>query len=121
MKKKWILISIILSMAVLFSILFQSIHSYEHHSLQIQKKEHHHLSNEKALIIDDHSAFEKCFTCDFSFSLFTVLTVYLLPFYKNSSKNYSPFYYFQQHSLFFKGSLFALRAPPILKIVKENM
>lgn len=115
MKKKWIIISIILSVAVLFSILFQSIHSYEHHSHQIQEKEHHHhLSKDKAELSDDHSTFEKCFTCDFSFSLFTAFTVYLFQFYKNSSENYSPFYCFQQHSSFFKGSLFALRAPPIL-------
>lgn len=118
MKKKFIIINVFLSMAVLFSILFQSIHSYEHHSEQLAEKHFHfHYSKSKAEVTHSHSISEKCFTCDFNFSLFTITNFYVLHFHKNSAVNTLTSFLFYQHSSFFKGSLFSLRGPPIFKII----
>ncbi len=99
-------------MAVLFSILFQAVHAYEHHSELAEKDCHHHTKN-KTDISNDHSVSEKCFSCDFSFSSFTTTDFYVFQFHKNSAV--TTFYSFlpHQHSSFFSGSLFSLRAPPI--------
>ncbi len=47
MKKKYIIINVLLSMAVLFSILFQAVHAYGHHSEEIAEKIAHHHSDNK--------------------------------------------------------------------------
>jgi hypothetical protein len=100
-------------MAVLFSTLFQSIHSYEHHSEKLLAKHCLHLSSKnKTEVTHSHSIIEKCFTCHFSFSSFISPDFYDLQFHKNSPSGFSPSFYSYQHSSFFKGSFFALRAPP---------
>lgn len=114
MKKKFIIINVLLSMAVLFSILFQSVHSYEHHFEKLTEKHcHHDHSKNKAELTHGHSIAEKCFTCDFSFSSFTKTDFYVFQFHKN--KTVATFYSFlsPKHSSFFAGSLFSLRAPPL--------
>ncbi|OOV19045.1 hypothetical protein [Flavobacterium sp. LM4] len=116
MKKKFIIINVFLSMAVLFSILFQSIHSHEHHTEKLAEK-HCHYSKSKAEVAHSHSISEKCFTCDFNFILFTITNFYVLHFHKNSAVNTLTSFFFYQHSSFFKGSLFSLRGPPIFQII----
>jgi len=113
MKKKYIIINVFLSMAVLFSILFQSVHAYGHHSEQIAAKHSHQHSKNKTDINNDHSVSEKCFTCDFSFSSFTTTDFYVFPFYKNNVVKTSISFFTPQSSSFFKGSLFSLRGPPM--------
>lgn len=113
MKKKYILISVFLSMAVLFSILFQAVHAYGHHSEEIAEKIAHHHSDNKAEINQNHSIFEKCTTCDFSFSSFTTTDFYVFSFCKNSIVKAFTSLFTKQHLSFFTGSLFALRAPPL--------
>ncbi len=100
-------------MAVLFSTLFQSIHSYEHHSEKLVAKQclHQHSKN-KTEVTHKHSVIEKCFTCHFSFSSFTTPEFYTFEFQKNRSIVYFSSIYSFEHSSFFKGSLFSLRAPP---------
>lgn len=114
MKKKIIITNVLLSMTVLFSILFQSIHAYEHHSEQFaSKKCQHDDSKSKTELTQGHPIFEKCFTCDFSFSSFTTNDLYVFQCHKDSAvKAFSPFFS-HQLSAFFVGSLFSLRAPPI--------
>lgn len=113
MKKKIIIINVLLSLAVLFSILFHSIHSYEHHSEKLLEKHCLHLSSKnKTEVTHSHSVIEKCFSCDFSFSSFTTPDFYVFQFPKNSYVGYIPSYYSLQNSSFFKGSFFSLRAPP---------
>ena len=115
MKKKIIILNVLLSMAVLFSTLFQSIHSYEHHSEKLLAKHCLHLSSKnKTEVTHRHSVIEKCFTCHFSFSSFITPDFYAFPFYTNSSIAYFPSFYSFQDSSFFKGSFFSLRAPPIV-------
>ena len=114
MKKKNIIINVLLSLAVLFPILFQSLHSYDHHSKQLTEKYcHHDVSKNKTEVTHGHSISEKCFTCDFNFSSFTSTDFYVFSFHKNCAVKAFSSIFFQQHSSFFKGSLFSLRAPPL--------
>lgn len=113
MKKKFIIINVLLSMAVLFSILLQSVHYYEHHSEQITTKHSHQHSKNKTEINNDHSISEKCFTCDFSFSSFTTADFYVFQFHKNIPVKTCISFFTPQSSSFFKGSFFSLRAPPL--------
>lgn len=114
MKKKFIIINVLLSLAVLFSILFQLIHSYEHHFEQLEAKHYiDYQCENKTKITQDHNVHEKCFTCDFSFSLFTETNVCFFQFHKNNALIHIPLFSFQEHSSFFKGCLFLLRAPPL--------
>ncbi|MGM8360974.1 hypothetical protein ACSV4D_03555 [Flavobacterium sp. ARAG 55.4] len=113
MKKKFILINVFLSMAVLYSILFQAIHAYGHYSEEIAKKTTYHHSDNKVEINQNHSIFEKCSTCDFNFSSFTTTDFYVFPFCKNNTVKVFTSLFTKQHLSFFTGSLFALRAPPL--------
>ena len=113
MKKKHIIINVLLSMAVLFSILFQAIHAYGHHSEAIAEKISHHHSDNKAEINKNHSVFEKCSICDFSFSSFTTTDFKVFNFYKNTYVKAYTSFFSQKYLFFFTGSLFALRAPPL--------
>lgn len=114
MKKKFVIINVLLSMAVLFSILFQSVHSYEHISEQIGTKHSvEPISKNKTEINRNHSINEKCETCDFHFSSFTTNDFYLFSFDKNNLVKAFTSFFSEQHSSFFKGCIFSLRAPPL--------
>lgn len=97
--------------AVLFSILFQSVHSYEHFldgnaatvsqsaddgSTKIQTLDHNH---------------EKCFVCEFTLSSFIATEFFTfdvqVPF-KAVAYNFASV----ESSEFFSGSLFSHRGPP---------
>lgn len=115
MKKKFIIINVLLSMAVLFAILFQSVHSYAHHSEQLSAKvSHQQHSKNKAEISNNHSAHKKCFACDFSFSSFTTTDFFVFQFHKNNPVTTLYSFLSHQHSSFFAGSLFSHRGPPII-------
>jgi hypothetical protein len=114
MKKKRIIINVFLSMTVLFSILFQSIHSYEHNSEQNPAK----LSNQphsknKVETSNKHNVSEKCFICNFNFYSFTTAAFFVFQFHLNSTVRTVPLFFSHQHSSFFTGSFFSLRAPPL--------
>ncbi len=114
MKKKYIIINVLLSMTVLFSILFQAIHSYEHHSEALAEKHcEHHYSKNKTEVTHAHKVLENCEVCSFQFSSFTTTEFYEFQFHKNGVVKALSSFLSPQHSSFFKGSLFALRAPPI--------
>ncbi|MDR7211564.1 hypothetical protein J2W48_003519 [Flavobacterium piscis] len=103
-----------MSLIVLFAILFPTIHSYEHFPEQNsgkQKTEIHSL-NKNEFKLSNHST-EKCSICDFKFSTFTSTLFSAFQFYKSTAVIYYSFFYFKTPSTFFKGSLFALRAPPL--------
>ena len=113
MKKKYIIINVFLTLAILFSILFQSIHAYEHHSEQITAKYSQKHSKNKTDLTNNHSISEKCFSCDFSFSSFTTHDFYVFTFHKSNVVKTSVSLFYTKSTSFFTGSLFALRAPPI--------
>lgn len=113
MKKKFIIINVFLSFAVLFSILFQAAHSYVYHSELTAKHYNFHNYKDKTDISCCHVS-EKCMACDFNFSSFTTTDFFVFQFQKYKSVAHLPFCRFQLPTAFFLGYLFALRAPPII-------
>lgn len=104
-----------MSLIVLFAMLFQTIHSYEHVYKQLTEKhcDHHNVEGQKQ-ITHSHTADTNCHVCHFAFSTFIPNTFQALSFYKVTIETSSVSFYTKDASTFFKGSLFSLRAPPAL-------
>jgi hypothetical protein len=114
MKKKVLIINLLMSFTVLFAMLFQTIHSYEHIYKQITEKhcDHKYTANQKQ-ITHSHSVENSCSICHFAFSSFVPNSFQALSFHKINTEISRVFFYTKGVSTFFKGSLFALRAPPL--------
>lgn len=111
MKKKFAIINLSLMLTVLFSILFQSFHSYEHFAHDETTFVHSNDDKSTKVQALDHDH-EKCFVCEFTLSNFiptefTSFTV-LLAFKAYSEVNFPA----SQTAVTFSGSLFAHRGPP---------
>jgi len=112
MKKIQGLISELLIVTVVFTLLFQSVHSYEHVSHQLSEKKCHHSYRFRSEITHSHHNTNHCFVCEFTpshgvtaaISFFEVKPFIAAPKYT--------FFYAEQVVFYYKGSLFALRAPP---------
>ncbi|TDD93537.1 hypothetical protein E0F76_19015 [Flavobacterium cellulosilyticum] len=112
MKKKILILNSLLVFAVLFSMLFQSIHSYEHLIKQLSEKECHHKYVSSKEITHQHNNFDHCFVCSFTLSSFVPSNSSHFDF-KNFDFPSSHFNFKSRETTpFFEGSLFALRAPP---------
>jgi hypothetical protein len=112
-KNKFAIINFCLSTVVLVSILFQSVHSYEHiyEQLTSEKCDHEqHLTEE---ITHDHHGFDHCFACEFTFSNFTKTEFFSFTFLKNQNIFKPEFAISPSKTTFFCGSLFFLRGPPL--------
>ena len=112
MKKKFVILNSCLMIAVLFAILLQYVHSYEHLAMQLSERKCHHKFNSSKEITHQHHNFDRCFVCDFTLSTFISSDISHFEFKKvNIPSGYS---FFKSRAIphFFKGSLFALRAPP---------
>ena len=115
MKKKIIFINFSVSLMVLFAMLFQTVHSYEHIYRQITEKHCDHSNSlNKYQITHSHSVDANCSICHFTFSTFIPTDFYPYSFTKVIHATILEFIYSKINSTFFKGSLFALRAPPSL-------
>lgn len=114
MKKKYFLISQFFGYLVLFAIVLQSVHSIHHlEKTFIEKQCHHSYSKSGTEITHAHHNLDHCFVCEFTFS--TAVNAGFISFeYKNSavSNSYAAFHS-KEITNYFKGSLFALRAPPV--------
>ena len=74
MKKRIIIVNLLMAVAVLFSILFQSLHSFEHFEQHASEKCAHY-KDPKGKNVLSHSHHkdndsDKCFVCEFNFSSF---------------------------------------------------
>jgi hypothetical protein len=67
-EKKFSILNLILTIAVLFSMLSQSVHSYEHVPKEFSKKCYHKLTSSTE-ITHQHNKFHSCL-CSFSISSF---------------------------------------------------
>lgn len=110
MKKKFVIINLSLMLTVLFSILFQSVHSYEHFAHHETTFVNHADGKTKIQALDhDH---EKCFVCEFTLSSFipTKFTTFnaQLDFQAYAKVNFVT----SQTPETFSGSLFSHRGPP---------
>jgi len=114
MKKKILIINLLISFTVLFAMLFQTIHSYEHIYKQITEKHcNHKYTASQKQITHSHSVENNCSVCHFAFSTFIPNSFQALSFHKVSVETSGIVFYTKAVSTFFKGSLFALRAPPL--------
>ncbi|MCW2119310.1 hypothetical protein [Flavobacterium sp. 7A] len=113
MKKKASIIHVFLSLAVLFAIVLQNVHAYEHHfqknTVQLIKS---NTSTSKSTINDSHDFVEKCSLCDFHFSTFTAINFSAIEYFTATTTVYSVAFYHQLFPSVFNGSFFSLRAPP---------
>ena len=95
--------------SVLFAILFQSLHSYEHFSddtLAIKQLDSHH----QDLHQNDHNH-QKCFVCEFTFSSFLASEKPSFTFFSEFVK--VPYQLpFSANPVVYSGSSFSLRGPP---------
>ncbi len=117
MNKKKLLLSLSLAMTVLFSILFQSLHTYEHFVSQLSQKECHHKYNPKhtSEITHQHHSFDDCKVCHFNFGSYVTPLQFAYKLYDN----YKSIPYFSekgQNVVSFSGSLYAHRGPPLYSV-----
>jgi hypothetical protein len=114
MKKRLVILNYLLVLAVLFSMLFQSVHTYEHLAKQLSEKECTHKYTSSHEITHQHHDFDHCLVCHFSISSFIGSTIAYFEFQKTTFS--TEYFFFKSKGItqFFKGSLFALRAPPMI-------
>jgi hypothetical protein len=113
MKKRIAITNLCLMITVLFAMLFQSFHSYEHLAKQLSEKhcEHKYHSN-KTEFSHQHNSFDTCFVCEFTFS--SVIAPENVSFDCFSVPVAIPYSFaFSETILSFSGSLYSLRGPPI--------
>ncbi len=98
--------------AVLFSILFQSFHSYEHLAKQLSEKQCHHKYNQgKTEFTHHHAEFDHCFACEFTLSNF--ISPDSFSFKTQISNQEIPYFFIvNQTPESFSGSCYSLRGPP---------
>lgn len=112
MKKGISTYSFVFTLAVLVSMLFQSLHKYEHIAQQLPEKYCAHKKSPAGEITHQHHYLDFCGTCDFKVSQFvavgfaTAPTILAPIFLKQSPIS------MQGLVSFFKGSQFTLRGPP---------
>lgn len=114
MKKKISIFSFVLTFTVLFSMLFESLHKYEHIAAQLAEIQCVHKKNSTTEITHQHHNFDFCVVCahklsTFTFSFNTAFDLVFLDHYSKSTDFRS-----KEITQFFKGSLFSLRGPPIV-------
>jgi hypothetical protein len=98
--------------AVLFAMLFQYVHSYEHMTKQLSEKKCYHKYTSSKEITHQHIHFDHCFVCGFTLSSFLESDISHFEFKKITISSGYSFFKSREITQFFKGSLFALRAPP---------
>lgn len=113
MKKRIGILNFLLAFAVLFAMLFQSAHTYQHLAQQLSEKKCHHSHTSKHEITHQHHNLEHCFVCDFKISSFTYSEIASYEFQDTIINSRYTFFKSREITEFFKGSLFALRAPPV--------
>lgn len=102
-----------MGLMVLSAILLQSFDAMNHLEKQFSEKHcHHKYNHHKTEITHAHEGFDHCFTCEFTFSNFIspIKIGFNSPKVEVTTK-YSSFYS-KEITQWFRGSLFALRAPP---------
>ncbi|TEB46005.1 hypothetical protein D0809_03145 [Flavobacterium circumlabens] len=112
MKKKQLILSVSLALTVLFSILFQSIHSYEHIVKQLSEKQcHHDYSDPSGEITHEHHNYDLCYVCHFSFGSYLVPEEFSFQF--PASNKEIPYFFALSEKIFpFSESAYLLRGPP---------
>lgn len=115
MKRKLLLANALMGLMILFAILFQSFHSFEHLAKEIsEKKCHHSHHGYKARLTHGHDGLEKCFVCEFAFSNATEPTYTIVGTESNFFFFRPSFFNTSQDIPFYTGNSSLLRGPPQL-------
>ncbi|MDR6968653.1 hypothetical protein J2X31_002679 [Flavobacterium arsenatis] len=109
MKKKFAILNLSLMITVLFAILFQSLHSYEH--ILEEKATFTHLDSSKKDVHANNHNHEKCFVCEFTFSNF-IGTEFTSFQFKTSFEAIAYSFFYTETPSVFSGSQATLRGPP---------
>lgn len=113
MNKKYSVLSFLFGLTVLFAIILQSSHTFIHLEKEFTQKHclHKELKNQTQYTHRHHNL-DRCFVCEFTFSNSIKSDLFTFDFKRNVvPANYS-FFYSKEIAQSFRGSLFALRAPP---------
>ena len=111
MKKKFAFLNVMLMIAVLFSMLFQSLHSFEHLAKQLAEKKCLHEYNSSHEITHQHHNFDHCFVCEFTFASFISPETRSYKLHSEYSKT-PRFFTLTETPKHFSGSSYFLRGPP---------
>jgi hypothetical protein len=112
MKKKQLIISLSMALTILFSILFQSVHSYEHIIKQLSEKQCHHDYNDPSgEITHQHHNYDLCYVCNFAFGSYIVPENFSFQFH-TFHKEIPYFFAFSENINSFSESAYFLRGPP---------
>lgn len=114
MSKKSSLLSLFFGLTLLFAMALQAMDSLHHLEETFAEKKCLHLSSgNQAEIIHGHAESDHCFVCEFTFG--NAVTNDFFSFLSKNSTVLTSYTFFHSREItqFFKGSLFALRAPPV--------
>lgn len=112
MKRKQLIVSVSLALTILFSILFQSVHSYEHVAQQLSEKQcHHHYDEKQGGITHQHHNYELCYVCHFAFGSSLIPEVFNFKF-TTFHKEIPYFFTVTENLTLFSRNSYLLRGPP---------
>ena len=113
MKKRKPILSLFFGLLVLFALLLQSVHSFHHLEKVFSEKQcHHKYAKNITEITHSHNKLEHCFVCEFTFCNAINTTFFSFEYKKPVISTAYSFFHSKEITQYFKGSLFALRAPP---------
>ena len=113
MKRKGSILSMFFGLAILFAITLQSVHSCDHIQKAFSEKQcHHKYAANKTEIGHSHHDSDHCFACEFTFSTSIKSDIFSFSFKKELIPVSYSYFYSKEITQSFRGSLFALRAPP---------
>jgi hypothetical protein len=113
MKKKSVLISLVFGLAILFAIVLQFAHTFNHLEKELTTKEcHHKYTKNQTEFTHAHHNLDHCFVCEFTFSTCIKSDFFTFTFKKVEIPVSYSYFYSREITQSFRGSLFALRAPP---------
>ncbi|MWB95829.1 hypothetical protein GON26_15795 [Flavobacterium sp. GA093] len=114
MNKKQLIVSVSLALTILFSILFQSVHSYEHVAQQLSEKHCHHQYDEKqGGITHQHDNYDLCYVCHFAFGSSIIPETFSFRFI-TFHKEIPYFFTIQENIILFSENAYLLRGPPVV-------
>ncbi len=112
MKNKFVFINFLMSVVLLFSIVFQSLHSFEHLSKFLTEKKCVHKKSLPTDLTHKHKSLENCFVCNYTFSHVTYNDGFIFIFETFDYQTSLSLSFYKQNLYFFNGNPLALRGPP---------
>ncbi|AWA29324.1 hypothetical protein HYN48_04050 [Flavobacterium magnum] len=114
MKNRLAFLNVFFALSMLAAIVSQSVHEIAHYA-EFQKERHcHHEQQSRENISHEHVNLNHCPVCDLAFTHFTTPDIFGFRLHRPVFSTDKPFSQSNGITQFFRGSLFALRAPPTL-------